>query len=279
VQIARQSESKTTVNNVQKYSKKLLTQHPLFEIVTTHTVQQNNKMRTKTLVLTAALVAAGALSSVAQNVYSVNVVGYINLTIQPGLNLISVPLSAATTDINTVLTNQSPLLDASSLVYTWNSAGQSFNQAAAAGGDGQWYLGDYSDFSHIQLTPGQGFFLRNGGAASTLTLVGTVPQGTNNVTEAAALSFLGDPAPVQQEIVTNGFPVVTGSFLYTWNTAGQHYDQAINGVSAADNSTPNPAFYNGDFSQVITFTPAPGQGFVYYNFGSSATWHRSFTVQ
>src|SRR5882724_11613488 len=39
-------------------------------------------MRTKTLLLTAALTAAGALTSTAQ-VYSVNMVGYINLTIQP----------------------------------------------------------------------------------------------------------------------------------------------------------------------------------------------------
>jgi len=232
------------------------------------------------MLLTAAVVAAGALSSMAQNVYSVNVVGYVNLTISSGFNLISVPLQASSTDINTVLTNQTPVLDSSSLLYTWNPGGQTYNQAAAAGGDGLWYLGDYSALSTIQITNGMAVFLKNGiSTPSTLTLVGTVPQGTNVVRENAAYGFYGDPEPISGDLTTNGFPVATGSLLYSWNTAGQHYNQALNGVSAADNATPNPAFYNGDFSQVIVFAPSVGQGFVYFNAGGASNWTRVFTVQ
>src|SRR2546427_12593550 len=51
-------------------------------------------MRTKTLLLTAALTAAGALSSMAQ-VYSVNIVGYINLTIPKGFSMIANQLNAS----------------------------------------------------------------------------------------------------------------------------------------------------------------------------------------
>ena len=49
-----------------------------------------NKMRTKTLLLTAALSAAGIASSMAQ-VYSVNAVGYVNTPLVTGFNLISNP--------------------------------------------------------------------------------------------------------------------------------------------------------------------------------------------
>ena len=47
-------------------------------------------MRTKTLLLTAALAAAGVVSSMAQ-VYSVNSVGYVNLTLPNGFSMIANP--------------------------------------------------------------------------------------------------------------------------------------------------------------------------------------------
>src|SRR5689334_13849488 len=53
-------------------------------------------MRTKTLLLTAALSAAGIATSMAQAVYSVNAVGYVNTTLVPGFNLVSNPLDNKT---------------------------------------------------------------------------------------------------------------------------------------------------------------------------------------
>src|SRR5437763_197776 len=68
--------------NVQKLSKELLTHSGPFAIVRSHTVNTNYKhMRTKALLCAAAL-AAGAVTAMAQsNVYSLNVVGYINTTL------------------------------------------------------------------------------------------------------------------------------------------------------------------------------------------------------
>src|SRR2546421_8566425 len=62
-------------------------------------------MRTKTLLLTAALSAAGALTSMAQ-VYSANMVGYINLQIPKGFSMIANQLNASPDNtIATVLAN------------------------------------------------------------------------------------------------------------------------------------------------------------------------------
>ncbi|EEF62403.1 hypothetical protein Cflav_PD5038, partial [Pedosphaera parvula Ellin514] len=76
---------KTTSYKCSKFFTKLLTLASRLEIVPLHTEQHNKKMRTKTTLLTAALLAVGAISATAQsNVYSLNVVGYINVPIGQG---------------------------------------------------------------------------------------------------------------------------------------------------------------------------------------------------
>ncbi len=60
------------------------------------------------MLLSALLGTLGSVSLMAQstNVYSLNAVGYINVTIDPGYNIISCPLIASPDNtINTLLTN------------------------------------------------------------------------------------------------------------------------------------------------------------------------------
>lgn len=61
-------------------------------------------MRTKTLLLAVAALAAGIASSVAQsNVYSVNIVGYVNKGLTTQATFISSPLDNGTNDLNSLL--------------------------------------------------------------------------------------------------------------------------------------------------------------------------------
>jgi hypothetical protein len=234
-------------------------------------------MRTKTLLLTAGLVTAGALSSMAQsNVYSVNVVGYVNVTLAPGYNLVSSPLQATNNGVNTVLTAQSPILQNGTL-FIWNATtGAGFLPAVFPGGDGFWYDNNFN-LATNQTPPGTSFFIQNlDGHNITLTLAGSVVQGTNNFTINKGYGFYGDPEPVSGDITTNGFPVQDNSTLFTWNTPGQSYNQAVFGVSAGSGG---PAFVDNNFNPVV-IAPAPGSGFVYFNPATnSVTWTRSFTVQ
>jgi len=248
------------------------------------------------MLLSAALFAAGALSSMAQSsVYSLNVVGYVNIPVLPGLNLLSAPLqsSDSTSAIQSVLGNASPLLDGSDLVYVWNAVnnqnatgGTGFQQAVLAGGDGNWYDqgGNPATASEGAVPPGTSFFLYNGASpevTNTLTIVGTVVQGTANYPVYAGINFLADPVAVQQDITTNGFPMQDNDNLYTWsvtpppneNTSG--YNQALIGISPASGG---PLFVDqgGNPTPVAL---APGAGFVYQNVNANTTWTRSFTVQ
>ena len=70
-----------------------------FGIVGLHTVTNSKKMRTKTLLLSAAVLAAGLVASQAQNVYSANVVGYVTFTSKtnaPAFEVINNPLTGTT---------------------------------------------------------------------------------------------------------------------------------------------------------------------------------------
>ena len=61
-------------------------------------------MRTKTILTAAALLAAGALTSMAQsNVFSLNVVGYYNLSLTNGFQLVANQLDLDGTGVNNTL--------------------------------------------------------------------------------------------------------------------------------------------------------------------------------
>src|ERR1041384_3250818 len=138
----------------------LLTPPSHFERLTPHTEQTiHDTMKTKSLLLTAALSAAGIASSLAQ-VYSVNVVGYINVDIQPGLNLVTAQLTGTNNSINTVLATTTPVMSDNSLLFPWNSGAQTFNNAQVYG-SGQWYDPDTGALSTATISPGQAAFINN----------------------------------------------------------------------------------------------------------------------
>src|SRR5438477_5934309 len=125
-------------------------------------------MRTKTLLLTAALTAAGALISMAQ-VYSVNIVGYINLTVPKGFSMIANQLNASP---DNKLSSVIPAPPENTTVYKFNGHGyDAFNFSADNPG---WFPTTGS------LAPGEGGFIAVDPASiapatsTTLTLVGEV---------------------------------------------------------------------------------------------------------
>ena len=263
-----------------------------------HTEQLSTNMRTKTALLTAALVAAGVASSMAQNVYSVNVVGYVNLSVVPGFNLISLPLqnADATSSINSVLTNTSVNVPFGAFVSTWNPTNQQFNQAVYAGGDGHWYDGQFINLVSNSLVPGQGFFLFmpavvNGGVSNmNITVVGSVLAGTNSYPVSKGFGFYGDYLPIVGDLTTNGFPVTDNSFLNTFSN-GIGYNQAVYGLDTTHSSyntntgallggpATYPVFADGNFITRQLVAPKPGQGFLYsYLSPTNAVWTQVFNV-
>jgi hypothetical protein len=215
-------------------------------------------MRTKALVC-AAVLAAGLASSMAQsNVYSLNVVGYYNVTVPPhSLYMIANQLNTT----NNMLSSLIPAPSDGSAFYHYNAGWQ----AAIFDGLGMVWDNDYS------LAPGQaGFFKNNDATPQTITFVGEVLQGSLvNTLPVGVLAAKSSMVP-QAGTVTGvlGVPAEDGDAIYTW-TGGwtaNIYDGLGNVWDSADPGGP-----------VI----AVGQSFFYKKSptGTQSSWVRNFTVQ
>lgn len=222
-------------------------------------------MRTKTILLSAAVLAAGIAASMAQSVYSINAVGYVNLTILSGYNLISNPLNGTNNSINTIM----PTCPDGSVVLRWNNASQGFYQAETYLG-GVWYDSTFVNPSTTVINPGEGFFFQNNGSSATLTFVGEVPQGNLTNRVSANYGFLASQVPQSGTLTSLGFPGQDGMTYNGWNAGSQGYNQAYTFLGGL--------WYEPGFANAADPVPAVGEGFLITNPGSAVNWTRTFSV-
>jgi hypothetical protein len=171
-------------------------------------------MRTKNLLLTAAVLAAGLGSAVAQsNVYSVNIVGYVNKPLATNaLELIQNPLSDGTNTLNSTL----GALGTGSQAFVWNGSGYSTASKPKA----VWN-------PDLAVPTGLGMFVRRQGPTGTNTFVGSVVAnvGTSvtNVLAANVTTLVGSLLPYADTLNGTNLGLAgapTGSILYKWNGTG-----------------------------------------------------------
>jgi hypothetical protein len=168
-------------------------------------------MRTKTLLLTAALVAAGVASSMAQsNVYSLNIVGYVNVPVEANrFYILNNPLDDGKGDVITNVLNLSfdnANLDQST-VFTFNQA----NGFVAEGWEG--FLTNWAPGTTV-LAPGTGFFFQPS-ASDTITFVGSVVLASTN-TLLPGLNLVGSPYPASTNVTALGFTGQDQDQIFRW---------------------------------------------------------------
>jgi len=177
-------------------------------------------MRTKALLLTAAFSAAGVATSMAQAVYSVNAVGYVNTVIHPGFNLISNPLKATDNTIATLFKG-SPVDTA---VYKY-IPGTGF---AIAQYDGDVLAFLPASAAALTVVPGEGVFVKNPTAADfTITFVGEVSQnqGTTKLSHAIpkGLSIQSSEVPQAGTAADLGLVGSADDTVYQYDTTTHGY--------------------------------------------------------
>lgn len=221
-------------------------------------------MRTKLAVLTAAFVAAGALSSQAQsNVYSLNVVGYVSVGLTNGFNMIANPLDLDGTGTNNTITGVfGTSLPANSQVYKFSGGGFNSTYIFARGA---WSAGA----STATLNPGEGVFL-SVPSNTSFTFVGQVLQGSEtNQFIAPGYTILGSKIPLSGGFQTTlQFTPVNGDSVYI-------YDQSLNGGTGGYH--PYTFATRGGWGVSGEPQIAPGVGFFLNTTQSS--WVQNFTVQ
>jgi len=203
----------------------------------------------KTLLIAAAALVAGVVSSQAQ-VYSANIVGYVNTALPAGqLQLIANPLNNGTNTANDLLGS----LPNKSTVQIWNGTGFTGYTKSATGFAG-----------NPGIPVGSGFFVQSA-SNYTNTFVGNVvpAPGGNTATNglpAGSLALVGSILPISgnfNDVGTNSFNLNSSlpnkSTVQLWNGSGfTGYTKSATGFAG------NPAY-------------TAGQGF-FIQSASAANW-------
>jgi hypothetical protein len=192
---------------------------------------------------------AGAAALQAQ-VYSVNAVGYINVTAGEGFNLIANQLIAADNTVAALLAG----VPDGSIVYTFNEeTGYSVNTLD---------FGEWTDPIQ-ELMPGMGFWLQvpPGAGQTTITFVGEVPQGSLSTMLVAGFNLTASQVPQAGGVSTDlGLPAEDGDTVYTYT--GGAYSVSTYDFGAWDPAEPNVEVGQGFWVQKI----------------NGASWDRDFSV-
>jgi len=219
-------------------------------------------MRTK-LVLAAAILAAGLASSMAQNVYSLNVVGYVNQPVVANQwYLWGNPLDAGTNTTAVALAGLSGNKDDwnNALVYTF--AGGAFGNADTYVGLGvdQWIPGT------LNVAPGTGFFFfapTNG----TVTFVGNVVTTNTFALTGGAWNLVSSAFPSTNSLVNMGLVGGNNDFVYRYNNGYNNGDTFISPVGWIGTGDTNGPVLN------------VGEAVFYQNANATVNWVKSFTIQ
>jgi hypothetical protein len=198
------------------------------------------------------LSAAGVATSLAQ-VYSVNAVGYININLPVGFAMIANQLNASpNNNLSTIL----PSLPAGTSVFKFNTTSGAYDSSISLGPGGGW-------LPDLALNPGEGAFIQVT-AATTITLVGEVPQGSPlpPVAMPAGLSINSSQVPQSVGLSTIGFPASAGDTVFLFNRTTQAYESFVSIGTGFIPSDP---------------TPGVGEAF-FVSRAAAATWSRTFTV-
>lgn len=253
----------------------MLTVSQPFGIVAAHTEQIfNQKMRTKTLLLTAAILAGSLATSLAQatNVYSANIVGYVNKVNVPGYQMIANPLNGTNNTVVNIFAGPPDYLT----VFKRNALGTGYDSSTFdpdAGPGGAWTA------PGLTLAPGEGAFLFNPLVGNyTNTFVGEVTLDSTN-TYAEGYSIRASVVPQSGGIQTVLLLPVSpsdpkNSTIFRFNAGGSGYKsytydtEDLGGTwtsSAIDGPEPSPGVGEA-------FWIANGTG------NGTKQWIRHFTV-
>jgi hypothetical protein len=247
----------------------------------------------KTLLIAAAALAASVISSEAQ-VYSQNIVGYVNTPMPNGYINVANPLDAADpsgSGINNSVTNIIPVFSGAydgSYLYFWNGHGYNIYTVDSGQSTG---IGNGADTAAVAppvLPPGTSCFINNNtGNPNTNTFVGTVHvdaaatgsqvvgQTTNQI--PTGQFFYASKLPIGGGAGTVlGLPVLggtlDGSYFYVPNISGG----SIHGytIYTVDSGQTPSGFGNGaDTAEVPEPVIPVGTGFLLNNnTGSATTW-------
>jgi hypothetical protein len=213
-------------------------------------------------------------------VYSVNAVGYVNLTMKPKFNLIANQLIRSP---DATLATLFPAVPVESQVFTYEAG--LYKAAIYLPADGGWLHPITGAPSDITLNPGQGAFFYNASTPAadvTVTFVGDVPQGNVGLSFPQFFTLAASVVPQAITLTpANGLPDRQEAQFLTYDTTSQSYNTALynDGGPLNGQVPPGIGWQNSITGDPATPTLTVGQGFFIYNPSAAAyVWTRTFSV-
>jgi len=253
-------------------------------------------MRTKTMLLSALLGALGSVSVHAQNVYSLNTVGYINVTMAPGFNIVSCPLlsspdpiSGIPNTIGTLFPNNSNQI-VQAVVYAYDSAvvGGYISDTASTKNNSN--TNGWKSGGQITILPGQAVWFDNPFPTNLVfTFVGQVESGTNIPNPLYnGFNLVSSILPMSGDLVTNTLSAL-GTNAAVLSYGGVTYTNPVFTPTAQDEVfVYSPAITNylnytykkGAWTPSDPTVPNVGEGF-WYQSASAGTnvWYETYTAR
>jgi hypothetical protein len=174
-------------------------------------------MRTKTLLLTAMLGVAGIVSSYAQNVYSVNVVGYHTVTIVNDYDMFANQMDDGAGNLAVNLIPTAPI---GTIIYKYNPVSGGYATLTRIP------TGWLPATSTMTLAPGEGAWVKKPVSSPTLTFTFTGEVLEGDLTNPIGVGYDIYSAMVPQEggiVSIHGYTASTGDIVYEFLPASGGY--------------------------------------------------------
>jgi hypothetical protein len=211
-------------------------------------------------------------------VYSANAVGYVNVALRAGFNLISNPLNGTNNHLNTIL----PLPNTAdgTTLFRFKPAIQNYADSITYFGGFGWVSADPTE-TYI-VNPGEGVFIRPSGPTPlNVTFVGEVPQGSlsNPILGGNRYSIVASQVPQALPLGASGqantlmFPAVDGDTVFIFDNVAQAYKDSYTYFAGFGWASANP-----DDPGPIGPTIPVATSFFVQKKGADTAWTRTFTV-
>jgi hypothetical protein len=231
-------------------------------------------MRTKTMILSASCGLLGALAAQADSVYSVNVVGYVNISFTANTyKLVTNPLNTTNNTLSSVFASLTDD-DGGAVVYIWDNANAKYHSYMYLGVDSGWLnVENQANANADTFAPGQGAWVNFVNGAKQVTFVGDVAQGTLTEQIYTGWNTVGSIVPQQGDITVDlGLSNATdGDVIYRRTTRTTNPWDSWTYMADAG------AWLNSDTGSFESVVLGVGEA-VWYSAMAPSTWTRTFSV-
>ena len=200
---------------------------------------------------------------------SLNIAVMFKVTVQDGMNLISLPLVPFSTALEDSIGDQVTGADnesGSDRLWTWNGTNYEFAWLVAGAGapyDGQWYTGNSQTTITMGADQGAWLQIRTGNGPADLYLLGEISQTNRTIPVSVGMNLIGSSYPVSVQLTNSNLwesglsgadNEAAADRIWSWTGSLYEFLWLVDGVGAPDDGQ----WYMGNAEANRSLEPGKG---------------------